>query len=202
MNLVHHLVVAESLREKLQWPRTLRGAILLGAIAPDAHAQRPGLGRGRFHPPQGTDPVPFILKLIKLECLHSAQGRAFAASCIAHVVADEITRPLNYHLPPHAPGGFLPVPEGDRQSADIINIEGIMRSLMRAKVPCMLGPIGSREIGAHKWLVLGRFPFTESWRHALVVEPLASLARHCADEALMRMYSSDAGARLLGAWRA
>ncbi|MFP4248242.1 MAG: hypothetical protein ACLFU7_01210 [Armatimonadota bacterium] len=203
MNLLHHLVVAEKVRDTLGWSRSLRGQMLLGAIAPDAHSEVPGIGRSALHPRRGEDAVTFILKLTdRGRCPADASGRAFAVSAIAHVVADELTRRHDYHLPPHAPTGFQPI-EGDALDGHfVIDIRAITRSLMRAPSECSLGALSATAIDRKRWEVLGRWPLTEGHGSYLVVEPLAGLARHCANEALMRMFRSAAGAALLGSWRA
>ncbi len=203
MNLLHHLLVAENLREKLQWSPSVRGQMLLGAIAPDAHTEVPGLGRSTFHPKPGNDPVAATLKLAEPSgCPTHGRRRAFIVSVIAHLVADELTRRHDYHLPPHAPTGFQPIESEDFDAPGVIDVGALVRSLMRVRSDCSLGPLGSDAIDRKRWEVLGRWPLTEPRDRYLVVEPLFTLVRHCTGEALMRMYRSDAGAALLGSWRA
>jgi len=202
MNLLHHLVVAETLREKLLWSPALRGQILLGAIAPDAHTEVPGLGRSMFHPKPGEDLVASALDLASGSgCPTHKPGRVFLVSVIAHLVADELTRKHDYHLPPHAPTGFQPVEFEDFDAPGVINTAAITRSLMRVRSECSLGPLHADAIDRKRWEVLGRWPLADGPDRCLIVEPLLTLVRHCAGEALMRMYRSDAGAALLGSWR-
>ncbi|MFO8079131.1 MAG: hypothetical protein R6V07_02390 [Armatimonadota bacterium] len=186
MNLLHHLVVAEKLRETLGWSQSLRAQMLLGAIAPDAHSEVPGIGRAALHPRRGEDAITFILKLAdRGRCPEDASGRAFAVSAIAHVVADELTRKHDYHLPPHAPTGFQPIDADALDGHFVIDVRAITRSLMRAPSECSLGALSATAIDRKRWEVLGRWPLTEGRGSYLVVEPLAGLARHCAGEALM-----------------
>jgi len=179
MNLLHHLVVAEKLRTTLGWSPSLRGQMLLGAIAPDAHSEVPGIGRAMLHPRQGD-----------------------RVSAIAHVVADQLTRRHDYHLPPHAPTGFQPIEGDDFDTHFVIDVRAINRSLMRTSSEYSLGALPAAAIDRKRWEVLGRWPLTENHARYLIVEPLAGIARHCAGEALMRMFRSSAGAALVGSWRA
>lgn len=205
MNLLHHLVVTEKLREMLLWPRSDQGQMLLGAIAPDAHTEVPGLTRAALHPETGDDPVAYTLDLAGPEnCASDSSCRVFLVGVIAHIVTDEMTRRNNYHLPPHAPSGFQPVAFEDGEASEIaavIDIGEITGSLMRASSQCALGPVPPGAVDRKRWQVLGRWPLTEGRGEYLVAEPLLTVARHCAGEALMRMYRSDAGADLLGGWR-
>lgn len=203
MNLLHHLVVAETLRDRLLWSEAMRGQMLLGGIAPDAHTEVPGLGRSLFHPKPGEDVVATMLELAApTGCPTGARGRAFLVSAIAHVVADELTRRHDYHLPPHAPTGFQPVESEEFDAPNVLDVGALSRSLMHAKSDRALGPLQPDAIDRKRWEVLGRWPLTEGRGRYLIVEPLATLVNHCAGEALMRMYRSQAGAELLGSWRA
>jgi hypothetical protein len=203
MNLLHHLVVAEKLRTTLGWSPSLRGQMLLGAIAPDAHSEVPGIGRAMLHPRQGDSAVTFILKLAEQGGIpDNARSRAFVVSAIAHVVADQLTRRHDYHLPPHAPTGFQPIEGDDFDTYFVIDVRAINRSLMRTSSEYSLGALPAAAIDRKRWEVLGRWPLTEKHGRYLIVEPLAGLARHCAGEALMRMFRSSAGAALVGSWRA
>lgn len=202
MNLLHHLLVGETLREKLLWPASLRGPMLLGAIAPDAHTELPGLGRSTFHARPDDDVVTAMLELAAPSgCPTHPTGRAFLVSAIAHVVADQLTHKHEYHLPPHAPTGFQPVEATDLDAPNVMEIRPITRSLMRARSEYSLGPLRPEAIDRKRWEVLGRWPLTEGSGRYLIVEPLFTLVGHCAGEALMRMYGSEAGAALLGSWR-
>ncbi|MFW6155725.1 MAG: hypothetical protein ACOC7J_00285 [Armatimonadota bacterium] len=202
MNLLHHLVIGERLRQKLQWPNSLRGQMSLGSIAPDAHTEVPGLGRSAFHPRAGSEPVDAVLGQMRpADWLDQSRGRAFAVAVIGHLVADELTRRHDYHLPPHAPAGFQPVENEDFDDPDVIDITGITRSLMYAHSKYGLGVLRPEAIDRKRWEVLGRWPLTERRGRYLVVEPLATLVGHCTGEALTRMYGSQQCASLLGSWR-
>jgi hypothetical protein len=199
VNLLHHLVVAEQLRETLRWSPCRRGQMLLGAIAPDAHTEVPGLGRSMLHPGPGEDVVAWALELIGPSCSPmDASGRAFIVSVIAHLVADRLTRQHDYHLPPHAPTGFQPIAPEDLAAPDAIDIGAVGRALMRTPSECALGPLPPDAIDRKRWEVLGRWPLTEGRGSYLVVEPLSTLVRHCTGEALMRIHRSREGAALLG----
>ncbi len=200
MNLTHHLLVAESLRGSLLWPSRLRGQMLLGAIAPDAHTEVPGLGREVLRP--AVDVVETVLGLAGPSSGRSARCRAFAVSVVAHLVADELTRPHRYHLPPHAPTGFVQVPDADAGAPNVLDIGPIVRSLIRERSICALGPLEPAAVDRKRWEAVGRWPLREGDGHFLVVEPLASVVSECAAEALERMYRCEAGAALLGSWRA
>jgi hypothetical protein len=170
MNLLHHLLVAEKLREKLHWPGSHRGQMLLGAIAPDAHSEVPGIGRSMFHPSPDQDLVATMLEL------------AAPSGC-----------PTT---------GFQPVESEDFKSPHVIDVGIFTRSLMRGSSHCGLGPIPAAAIDRKRWEVLGRWPLTEGRGRYLIVEPLRTVVWNCAGDALMRMYRSEAGADLLGSWRA
>ena len=200
MNLLHHMLVSESVRCSLLWPCKLRGQMLLGAIAPDAHTEVPGLGREMLHPT--ADIVESVLDIAEPLNMRRERCRAFVVSVIAHLVADELTRPHRYHLPPHAPAGFLPVPDTEAGAPNVLDLEPITRSLIRAKSKCALGPLEPAAIDRKRWEVLGRWPLTEGEGHFLVVEPLAAVVDECAAETLERLYHSEQGAALLGSWRA
>ena len=151
---------------------------------------------------RGGDIVAATLKLAApTKCADDRGERAFLVSAIAHLVADELTRKHDYHLPPHAPTGFQPVEAEDFDDPGVIEIAAIARPLVRTASECALGPLHQEEIDRKRWEVLGRWPLSEGRGRYLVVEPLATLVRHCAGEALMRMYRSEAGAALLGSWR-
>lgn len=205
MNLLHHLVVADILHDRLRWPRRVRGAMMLATIAPDAHTEMGGAGRSMLHPPEGEDPVQFVLERIRpRSCLRESEGRAFALSCVGHLVADEMTRGHAYHLPPHAPTGFQPIEEivDEDPGLVIIDVGEWMRDLIRAEMPCMLSPLTWDAVDSKLWEVLARYPFDEEEGLFLVVEPLATVARECAVETLTRVVRSERGARLVGSWRA
>lgn len=200
MNLLHHLVVAQILHEKLGWPQRLRGAMLLGAIAPDAHTEMEGLDRSIFHPAEGSDAVDFTLNRIDPpSAVSDAQGKAFAVSCIGHLVSDQMTRSNKYHLPPHAPTGFQPVngPAGADGEALILDAGAVVRDLMRAEAPCLPSPLTLDALDAKRWEVLARYPLVEGEGLFLIVEPLASVARECAAATLTAIIASDLGANLL-----
>ncbi|MFW6437898.1 MAG: hypothetical protein ACOCZ7_02685, partial [Armatimonadota bacterium] len=172
--------------------------MLLGAIAPDAHTEVPGLRRSMFHPRPGEDLVAAALELATPSgCATDARSRSFIVSVIAHLVADELTRENHYHLPPHAPTGFQPVEAADFDTPGVIDAGAIARSLMRVRSECALGPLQPDAIDRKRWEVLGRWPLSDGPGRYLVVEPLFTLTRRCVGEALMRMHSSDAGAALV-----
>ncbi len=200
MDLVHHLVVAELLRERLLWGAEVRAQTVLGARAPDAHSFAPEMGREPLHPAPGEDHAAFVLGALEPEdCLERPAARAFAVSCVAHLVADEITRERKYHLPPHAPPGFVPLADFARPApGSCIDAQAISRSLMRAPVTCWLRPLTPEMIDRKRWEVLGRPPLDQGSGVFVVVEPLATVAQHCADEALIRLRGSGDGVLLLG----
>lgn len=199
MDLVHHLIVADRLRARLgaAYPR---GALLLGALAPDAHSLQPGLGRACVHPPDGADHVGFIIDALEPpDALTVAAGRAFALGCICHLVADELTRTNPYHLPPYAPKGFLAAPPGARPTpARTIKVTETARLLARIAVCHRLRPLTPELIDGKRWETLGRFPLTGGRGLMLIVEPLATVAEHCAEETLRRIQASEHAAALLG----
>ncbi len=130
MNLLHHLLVAENMRQKLLWPTSVRGPALLGAIAPDAHSEVPGVGRAGVHPRPNSDVVAEVFDRIDTSmCNNSTHGRAFAASVVSHLVADQLTRRHDYHLPAHAPTGFQPVEDEGFESPHVIEIADFTRAL-------------------------------------------------------------------------
>ncbi len=200
MNLVHHLLVAERMRERLGWEAELRGQMLLGALAPDAHSLRPGMGRAALHPEPGEDHAAFVVRAIAPPgSLDVASGRAFAVSCVGHLVADELLRGHACHLPPHAPSGFAEAPASGPDAPGMhFDAEAVARCLMRASVLHWLEPLTPEMIDGKRWETLGRYPLSDAQGSYLVVEPLATVVRYAADQALMRMYDSEAGRRLLG----
>lgn len=199
MNLVHHLVVAELLREQLGWGSELRAPMLLGAIAPDAHSLRPGMGRAALHPERGADLAQFVVQAIAPpHSLDTGAGRAFAVGCVSHLVADELTRPNRYHLPPHAPTGFVPVPAGTTGSpSPCLDVGEIVRCLTRAEVEHWLRPLTPEMIDAKRWETLGREPLRRGAGIFLIVEPLAAVADHCVVQTQIHLKSSPVGRSLL-----
>jgi len=199
MNLVHHLIVADRLRERVGGARCPRGPLLLGALTPDAHSLQPGLGRACVHPPDGADHVGFVIGALEPpDALDSAAGRAFALGCICHLVADESTRTNRYHLPPHAPSGFMALPPAARPSPQrTLDVMETARLLMRARVHHWLRPLSDELIDGKRWETLGRFPFEGGRGLMLIVEPLAGVAAHCAGESLRRIHASEHAAALL-----
>jgi len=200
MNLVQHLLVAERMRERLGWGAELRGQMLLGALAPDAHSLRPGMGRAALHPEPGEDHAEFVVRAIAPPgSLGDAGGRAFAASCVGHLVADGLLRGRACHLPPHAPSGFAEVPSCTTDTPGAcFDAEAIARSLMRAPVVHWLEPLTPAMMDGKRWETLGRFPLKDATGIYVAVEPLATMAQYAADQALARMYDSEAGRLLVG----
>ncbi|MGC9318271.1 MAG: hypothetical protein ACP5KN_09580 [Armatimonadota bacterium] len=201
MDLMHHLVVTERLRENLGWSERRRGPMLLGTIGPDAHTEVPGVGREAMHP--GGDPVAAVMEMMAPPgCLDGDEGRGFAVSAIGHLIADTMTRRNRYHLPPHAPTGFaeLEAPAEKLQAHRSFDAEAIARALMRAEVACWLQPLEPEAIDGKRWELLGRFPLHEGGVFE-VVEPLATVARLCAGRIAARLQSSQAAARLVAGAR-
>ncbi len=204
MNLLHHLIVADILHDRLRRPARLRGVMLIGAIAPDAHTERSGVDRSMLHPSSEEDAVAFILdRIVPQSCLDEPEGRAFALACVSHVIADEMTRRHDYHLPPHAPTGFRPIeePEAASDALQTVDVAALVRELMRAEPPCLLRPLTRDAIDTRRWELLGRYPLDQETGCFQVVEPLASVARNCAVETLTRLARSEPGAKLIGSWR-
>lgn len=201
MNLVHHLIVADRLLDCLGASRFPRGPMLLGALTPDAHSLRPGLGRACVHPPDGDDHVGFVVGALEpADALRSADGRAFALGCICHLVADELTRSNRYHLPPYAPTGFMEVPHAARPlPRRIFDVPRTARTLMRARAEHWLRPLSPELIDGKRWETLGRYPLCSGRDLMIIVEPLATVAVHCALETLRRIHASPHVAALLGA---
>lgn len=199
MNLVHHLIVADRLRDGLG-AACPRGPLLLGALTPDAHSLRPGLGRACVHPPDGGDHIGFVVGALEPpDALSSAAGRAFALGCICHLIADELTRTNRYHLPPHAPTGFMAMPPAARPSPQrTLDPAETTRVLMRARVEHWPRPLTPEMIDGKRWETLGRFPLSGGRGLMLIVEPLATVAVHCAEETLRRIHASEHAAALLG----
>jgi len=200
MNLVHHLLVAERMRARLGWGAELGGQMLLGALAPDAHSLRPGIGRAALHPEPGEDHAEFVVRaLAPPGSLEDAAGRAFGASCVGHLVSDELLRGHAYHLPPHAPSGFAEIPRCTTDMPGMcFDADAIARCLMRAPVRHWLEPLAPEMIDAKRWETLGRFPLKGATGVYVVVEPLATVAQYAADQALARMYDSNEGRLLVG----
>ncbi len=198
MNLVHHLIVAERLRELLQWPHAMRGPMLLGAIAPDAHTDAPGIDRQSTHR-TNEEPIEAVISALRPEgCLETPAGRAFAVSAIGHLVADRMTRSNRYHLPPHAPGGFVAADEteGVPQRA-IFEARGVSRILMRARVDCWLDPLTPDAIDRKRWEILGRYPLRDADGDVVVVEPLLTIVGLAAARTASAIHGSDQWSRLL-----
>ncbi|GEM_PF-6232260 len=199
MNLLHHLLVTEQLRERIGMPGGTRGQMLLGAIAPDAHTEDPSVCRPDLHLTGNL--VEGVLRL--MDGCPGAEGRceAFAVAVIAHLVADEITRPPRYRLPDYAPTGLIaPEDAPDRvEAACIVDITALRRALIMTRSHCPLGPLPAAATGRKRWQLLQRWPLSADLRRAVLVEPLATVVAECADETLARLYGSREGAALLGA---
>jgi hypothetical protein len=198
MNLLHHVLVAEHLRERISIPEELRGEMLLGAIAPDAHTEDPDVGRADLH--LTGDLVEGVLRLMERYPDAERRCAAFTVSVIAHLVADEITRPPRYRLPDYAPTGLISAedaPDGI-EAAGVADIAAIRRTLIATRSECPLGRLPAAAIGRKRWQLLERWPLSADLGRALVLEPLATVVAECADEALARLYQSHEGAALLG----
>lgn len=196
---MHHLIVADRLRELVGGSDCPRGPLLLGALTPDAHSLQPGLGRACVHPPDGGDHIGFVVGALEPPgALDSAAGRAFALGCICHLIADELTRTNRYHLPPHAPTGFMVMPPAARPSLQrTLDVTETARLLVRTRVQHWLRPLSPELIDGKRWETLGRFPFEDGRGRMLIVEPLASVAVHCAQETLRRIRASEHATALL-----
>lgn len=198
MNLLHHLLVAERLRERANIPEELRGQMLLGAIAPDAHTEDPDVGRADLH--LTGDLVEGVLRL--MECYFDAERRcaAFTVSVIAHLVADESTRPPRYRLPHHAPTGLISAEDAPDavKAAGLADIAALRGALIVTRSECPLGTLPAAAVGRKRWQLLERWPLSGDLGRAVVLEPLAMVVAECADETLARLYGSHEGAALLG----
>lgn len=167
INLLHHLIAAECLRLRLELPEPVRGQMLLGALAPDAHTEAEGYDRTWLHPRPGVDPARYVTsKLRPQEALAEPEGRAFALAALAHVVADALLR-RGPNLPPGAGMGLKAT------SRDGLDLPAMRRDLLAAPARFSLGPLTPAQIAAKRAVVLGRPPLADADGPCTMIPELA-----------------------------
>jgi hypothetical protein len=136
------MAASERLRIELNWPESARPQMMLGALAPDAHTEAPDYDRTSLHPEPGTDIAAYVIEKITPEgALDEFEGQAFALSVIAHLVADEFTRPLPADMPWDADRVYRPPRE--TETALVLDWPVMRRDLQRA------APLYG--MGDHRW---------------------------------------------------
>ena len=164
INLLHHLIVSECLRQRLGWPESVRGQMMLGALAPDAHTESPDHDRTYLHPRPGTEVAGYAIgKITPPWALDEREGRAFAVSVIAHLVGDVGGREMVKGLPAGVPNGIVPVGNANAHGRWVVHLPAMRRDLVRATARYGMDPITAEQI-------------VEKRRDVLVREPLASAA--------------------------
>jgi hypothetical protein len=178
--------------------------MLLGALAPDAHTEAPGLDRTFLHHEPGQDAVAYVAdKVTPADALADLEGRAFAVSCIAHLVADEICRHGPPDLPESAPAGFLPAHQAPRAlAAGTFDLGALCRALRTVPARYGLAPLTPAMIDAKRLAVLDRPPLSEATESVVLVEALSDALDTVVAETLARLRASQLGRGLLTGPRA
>lgn len=146
------MVASERLRLRLALPESLRGQMMLGALAPDAHTETEHYDRTWLHPTPGTDPVAYVVtRLRPPDALDDPEGRAFALSVTAHLLGDEMFR-RGPELSNHAPLGLI----ADRDGA--LDLPGMREDLTGARPRFGLEPLTAREVASKRTVALERPP--------------------------------------------
>lgn len=192
-------MAGELLRRALDWPESARGQILLGALAPDAHTEAPDLDRTCVHPEPGEDLVTYVTnKLTPPDALDDLAGRAFAVSCVAHLVADEMTRLRPYRLPEAAPTGLVQLAEATAASAShTVDIPAIRHALGAAPAKYALRPLTPAMIDAKREKTLERSPLCDGVGLFVVVDPLGEVIEQVIAQALGLLREAEASTLLL-----
>lgn len=192
-------MVSEFLRRALDWPEPVRGQMLLAALASDAHTEAPDLDRTCVHPEPGEDVVAYVVgKLTPPDALDDPEGRAFVVSCVAHLVADEVTRHRRYELPESAPTGLAQISEATAASSSrTVDIPAMRRALRTAPAKYALRPLTAAMIGAKRDQTLERTPLGAGVGLFVVVNPLAEVIEEVIATTLGRLRAGKAGALLL-----
>ena len=173
--------------------------MLLGALAPDAHTEAPDLDRTCLHPEPGEDLAAYVTeKLTPPDALDDPEGRAFAVSCVAHLVADDMTRHRPYQLPESAPTGLVPVAEASAASTwHTVDIPAIRHALRTAPAKYALRPLTPAMIGAKREKTLERSPLCDGVGLFVVVDALGEVIDEVIAETLCRLRAAEPGAVLL-----
>jgi len=153
------MAASERLRIELNWPESARPQMMLGALAPDAHTEAPDYDRTSLHPEPGADVAAYVIGKITPEgALEQFAGQAFALSVVAHLVADEFTRPLPADMPWEADSAYRPVSE----AAPVLDWPAMRRDLQRAAPLYGMAPLTAEQIVAKRRDALARSPLADA----------------------------------------
>lgn len=167
------MAASERLRIELDWPENVRAQMMLGALAPDAHTEAPGYDRTWLHPEPGTDIAAYVIEKITPEdALDELEAQAFALSVIAHLVADEFTRPLPADIPWDA-GSTYRLPSAT-DTAFVLDWPAMRRDLQQAPPRYGLAPLTAEQIVAKRRDALMRSPLTDT---QVPLAPTTEMAR-------------------------
>jgi len=167
------MAASERLRIELNWPESVRAQMMVAALAPDAHTEAPGYDRTWLHPEPGTDIAAYVIEKITPEdALEQFEGQAFTLSVIAHLVADEFTRPLPADMPWDADSAYRPATE--TEPALVLDWPAMRRDLQQAPPRYGLAPLTARQIVAKRRDALVRSPLTDT---QIPLAPTIEMAR-------------------------
>ena len=153
------MAASERLRIELSWPESVRAQMMLAALAPDAHTEAPGYDRTSLHPEPGTDIAAYVIEKITPEdALEQFEGQAFALSVIAHLVADEFTRPLPANMAWDADSAYRPATE----AAPVLDWPAMRRDLEGAAPLYGMDPLTAEQIVAKRRDALARSPLADA----------------------------------------
>ena len=153
------MAAAERMRIELGWPESVRAQMMLAALAPDAHTEAPGYDRTSLHPEPGTDVAAYVIAKIRPEeALGQSEGQAFALSVIAHLVADEFTRPLPTDMPWDADSAYHPATETET----VLDWPAMRRDLQKAEPLYGMDPLTAEQIVAKRRDALARSPLADA----------------------------------------
>jgi len=192
------MAMSERLRIELNWPVSVRGQMMLGALAPDAHTETTSYDRTWLHPEPGTDVVSYVVDKIRpCKALAEAEGRAFAASIMAHILADEVGRPFPVKLPEHAPSGFVPVSEAAAHLQYQFSLPGMRRDLTEVEAVYGMAPLSADEIGRKRRAALSRPPMSDAAGPYVAVDEMARVIDDVVSETLRQIRAHRRAAELL-----
>ncbi len=180
------MAAAERLRIELNWPGSARPQMMLGALAPDAHTEATGYDRTSLHPEPGADVAAYVIEKITPEgALEQFEGQAFALSVIAHLVADEFTRPLPADMPWDADSAYPPASE--TETALTLDWPAMRRDLEQAAPLYGMSPLTAQQIVAKRRDALARSPLADAQAPLVTTTEMARVLDAVVAETLRRV---------------
>lgn len=125
MNPLPHLLVADAVWRRLQWPAGTRGHLLAGSVAPDAHRVSPDIGFRRSHfrlrRETGNRPRDLLNEYVRPALLvGSAEEQGFWLGWLSHVTSDALWRRM---LRDHLPGLWHGCTRGEQERRQLLRAQ-------------------------------------------------------------------------------